>query len=146
VVLAAAANTYELLCTAGFPMVFTRILTMSRLSTVEHYFYLGLYTLVYVIPLASVVGIFTLTLGARKLSEEQGRLMKLVSGLMMLCMGLVVLIEPSLFNNMLAGVGLLALTLLVAAVVVALERAWKARAGAGDARYADVPRAAVRRR
>lgn len=131
VVLAIAANTYELLCTAGFPMVFTRILTLSRLSPAEHYLYLALYNLIYVIPLASVVGTFTLTLGARKLTEEQGRLMKLVSGLMMLCMGLVVLIKPSLFNNMLAGVGLLALTLLVAAAIVALERAWKARAGAG---------------
>lgn len=127
VVLAVAANTYELLCTAGFPMVFTRILTLSRLSPAEHYLYLGLYNLVYIIPLAIVVGVFTFTLGARKLTEEQGRLMKLVSGLMMLCMGFVVLIEPGLFNNMLAGVGLLVLTLLVAAAVVALERAWKAR-------------------
>ena len=35
---------------------------------------------------------------------------------------------------MLAGVGLLALALLVAAAIVAVERAWKAGAGAGHRR------------
>lgn len=126
VVLAVAANTYELLCTAGFPMVFTRILTLHRLSPAEHYVYLGIYNLVYVIPLACVVGAFSLTLGARKLTETQGRVMKLVSGLMMLGLGLVVLIEPSLFNRMSVGIGLLVLALAVAGVIVGVERLWKA--------------------
>jgi hypothetical protein len=31
-VLALAANSYELLCTAGFPMVYTRALTLHDLS------------------------------------------------------------------------------------------------------------------
>ena len=138
VVLAVAANTYELLCTAGFPMVFARILTLNQLSPTEHYLYLALYNLVYVIPLAFVVGAFALTLGARKLTEEQGRVMKLVSGLMMLGLGLVVLIEPALFNSVLAGVGLLALALLGAAVIVVLEHGWKAGA-AGRARPPAAP-------
>jgi hypothetical protein len=144
VVLAVAANTYELLCTAGFPMVFARILTLNRLSPAEHYLYLGLYNLVYVIPLACVVGAFSFTLGARKLTEEQGRLMKLVSGLMMLGLGLVVLIEPSLFNSMAAGVGLLALALLAAGVIVGVERAWKARVGSWHAHHPGAPRGALR--
>jgi hypothetical protein len=133
VVLAAAANSYELLCTAGFPMVFTRILTLSHLSPAEHYLYLALYNVVYVVPLAGVVAVFSRALGARKLSEEQGRVMKLVSGLMMLGLGLIVLIDPSLFNNLLAGVGLLALALLAAAAIVAVDRARKAGAGSGHA-------------
>ncbi len=40
--LALAANAYELLCTAGFPMVFTRILTLNELSPATHYLYLAL--------------------------------------------------------------------------------------------------------
>ena len=32
-VLAIAANSYELLCTSGFPMVYTRALTLHELST-----------------------------------------------------------------------------------------------------------------
>lgn len=128
VVLALAANTYELFCTAGFPMVFTRILTLNSLRPLEYYLLLTLYNLVYVLPLAAVVIIFSFTLGSHKLSEAQGRIMKLVSGLMMLGLGTVVLLDPGLFNNMLVGVGLLAIALLAAAAIVALER-WREAAG-----------------
>ena len=37
VLLAVAANTYELLCTAGFPMVFTRVLTLRNYDAVTQY-------------------------------------------------------------------------------------------------------------
>jgi len=128
VVLALAANTYELLCTAGFPLVFTRILTLSNLQPLEYYLHLLLYNLVYILPLAAVVAVFSFTLGSRKLSEAQGRVMKLVSGLMMLGLGAVVLVDPSLFNNVIVGVGLLAFALLAAAAIVGLER-WREAAG-----------------
>lgn len=111
-VLAVAANTYELLCTAGFPMVFTRILTLHDLSRPTYYFYLAAYNLVYVIPLAVIVVIAAITMGAKKLSEQQGRGLKLVSGLMMLGLGLVILVDPALFNNLYTGVALLLTALL----------------------------------
>jgi hypothetical protein len=128
VILALAANSYELLCTAGFPLVFTRILTLSNLQPLEYYLHLMLYNMVYILPLAAVVAVFSFTLGSRKLSEAQGRVMKLVSGLMMLGLGAVVLVDPSLFNNMIVGVGLLAFALLAASAIVGLER-WREAAG-----------------
>jgi hypothetical protein len=48
VVLAIAANFYELLCTAGFPMVYTRLLTLADLSPAGRYAYLAAYNLIYV--------------------------------------------------------------------------------------------------
>lgn len=126
-VLALAANSYELLCTAGFPMVFTRMLTLQQLSTPKYYFYLAFYNGVYIIPLAVIVGIFTVTLGSRKLTERQGRVLKLVSGLMMLGLGLVLLINPSLLNNILASAGLLVSTLVIAAVIIMATRNTKHR-------------------
>lgn len=121
-VLALAANSYELLCTAGFPMVFTRMLTLQQLSTLEYYGYLAFYNGVYIIPLAVIVGVFTVTLGSRKLTEWQGRILKLVSGLMMLGLGLVLLINPSLLNSPLASAGMLGGTLVVAAVMAVAMR------------------------
>lgn len=100
-VLAVVANFYELLCTAGFPMVFTRILTLNNLSTTTYYLYLVLYNCVYVVPLSIIVLGFTLTLGKRQLSEWQGRVLKLVSGAMMLGLGIVLLVNPALLNNVL---------------------------------------------
>lgn len=122
VVLALAANTYELLCTAGFPMIFTRILTLNNLRPLENYLYMVVYNTVYILPLAAVVAVFSLTLGSRKLSEAQGRVMKLVSGLMMLGLGSVVLADPGLFSNLFVGIGLLAFALITAAAIVGLEK------------------------
>ncbi|RNC67188.1 MAG: glutaredoxin [Desulfuromonadales bacterium] len=122
VVLATAANSYELLCTAGFPMVFTRVLTLNALPPSTYYLYLVFYNLVYVVPLALIVGIFTATLGSRKLSEWQGRVLKLLSGVMMLMLGLVILIKPALLNNAAASVVLLVLALLVTTGVAWLAR------------------------
>ena len=113
--LAVAANSYELLCTAGFPMVYTRLLTLSELGNVEYYAYLALYNLVYVIPLLAIVIAFSFTLGAYKLSEIQGRFLKLLSGLMMLGLGLLMLFAPTLLVTSLWP-GML---LLVSAIVIA---------------------------
>ena len=105
--LALAANSYELLCTAGFPMVYTRILTTNELAPAAYYGYLLLYNVVYIIPLLLIVGTFSLTLGARKLSERGGRLLKLLAGVMMLELGLVLIVAPALLNS--AGLALLLL-------------------------------------
>jgi hypothetical protein len=122
IVLAAVANTYELLCTAGFPMVFTRILTLHNLSPITYYLYLALYNIVYIIPITIIVAVFTITLGARKLTEWQGRKLKLISGLMMLLLGLVLLINPAVLNNILAASGMLASALALSWLVIAVAR------------------------
>jgi thiol-disulfide isomerase/thioredoxin len=97
--LAMAANSYELLCTAGFPMVFTRILTLQELPTWQYYSYLAFYNIVYVVPLLVIVIIFAVTLGAHQLSEKQGRVLKLISGVMMTVMGITLAFFPTLLQN-----------------------------------------------
>lgn len=99
-VLAAVANAYELLCTAGFPMVYTRLLTLENLPPAGHYGYLAAYNVVYVLPLLAITLAFTWTLGSRKLSEKEGRLLKLVSGLMMLGLGGLLLAAPAALNDL----------------------------------------------
>ncbi len=122
IALAAVANSYELLCTAGFPLVFTRVLTLNDLSTSTYYGYLVLYNVVYVIPLLVIVGVFVWTLGSRKLSEGEGQFLKLMSGMMMLGLGLLLVLRPSLLENMLAAVGILGGAVAVAIVVSVIRR------------------------
>jgi hypothetical protein len=122
VVLAISANAYELLCTAGFPMVYTRVLTLHRLTSYQYYQYLVLYNIVYVVPLAVIVGIITVTLGARKLTEWQGRQLKLVSGLMMLSLGAILIVNPAVLNNMLASIVLLAGVIVVSLIIIMIMK------------------------
>ncbi len=105
--LAVVANSYELLCTAGFPMVFTRMLTLQGLPVATYYGYLGLYCLVYVIPLLAIVSVFAWTLGRHKLSEHEGRTLKLMSGLMMTGLGLILITAPEYLNHIGYTAGLL---------------------------------------
>jgi len=116
VLLAIVANSYELLCTAGFPMVYTRALTLANLESWQHYAWLAVYNVIYVLPLLAIVLVFTKTMGARKLTESEGRILKLVSGFMMLGFGLVLLFAPNLLTNTLASI--LVLGLAVAASLV----------------------------
>ncbi len=121
-ILAIAANSYELLCTAGFPMVFTRILTLNHLSTTSYYVYLILYNSIYVIPLLSIVIILTLTLGRKNITEWQGRILKLLSGIMMIGLGGILLINPSILNSMTASFILLFGTFAISAIIVFLTK------------------------
>jgi glutaredoxin len=106
--LAIAANFYELLCTAGFPMVYTRLLTLADLSPAARYGFLAFYNLIYVLPLAAIVAVFAGSLGARKLSEREGRLLKLMSGVMMLELGALLLLAPERVSQVGIAFGLLA--------------------------------------
>ncbi len=118
VLLAIVANSYELLCTAGFPMVYTRTLTLAKLETWQYYAWLAAYNVIYVIPLLAIVIVFVRTMGARKLSESEGRVLKLVSGFMMLGFGLMLLLAPNLLTNALASIVIL-LVAVGAALLVA---------------------------
>jgi thiol-disulfide isomerase/thioredoxin len=122
IMLAIVANSYELLCTSGFPMVFTRLLTLHNLTSSSYYLYLVLYNVIYVIPLTVIVLIFTKTLGTRKLSEKEGRILKLVSGLMMLELGLVLLFAPNLLNHLLTAIGLIVMAIIISGTLILFNK------------------------
>ena len=113
IVLAVVANSYELLCTAGFPMVYTRILTLKALPVESYYLYLLLYNLIYIMPLLIIVILFTVKLGSRKLSEREGMVLKLLSGVMMLMLGSLLVVAPQLLNNIMAAASILVLAVSV---------------------------------
>ncbi len=122
IMLAIVANSYELLCTAGFPMVFTRLLTLHDLTSWSYYSYLLFYNIIYVVPLLVVVLVFTKTLGSRKLTEKEGRILKLVSGLMMLELGLLLLFAPDMLNHLLTAVSLIAGAIILTCGIVYIDK------------------------
>ena len=96
IVLAFTVNSFELACTAGFPAIYTKILTLHNLSTVGYYSYLFLYIVMYMLDDLIVFTIAVITLSSRKLTKTQGKWLKLISGLMMLVLGLLLIINPDL--------------------------------------------------
>lgn len=92
--LAIVVNLVELLCTAGLPAVYTAVLTQQGLSPAAHYGYLGLYIVGYIADDSVMVGIAVLALGSGKLGERGGQALKLLSGVVMLVLGVVLLLRP----------------------------------------------------
>lgn len=92
--LAVLVNFIELLCTAGFPAMYTAILTQQHLSTSAHYAYLGLYILGYIADDTLMVTLAVIALSSRKLTEHAGHWLKLLSGIVMLILGVIMIFHP----------------------------------------------------
>ncbi|MGM5481240.1 MAG: cytochrome c biogenesis protein CcdA [Nanobdellota archaeon] len=96
-VLAIFASLVELPCTAGFPLIYTGILTGVGLeSGLGHYIYLLLYNLFYVAPLLIIMMIFTFTFKGKQIDKKTMALIKFIGGAIMLLLGLILLINPTL--------------------------------------------------
>lgn len=99
ILLAGLVNLVELLCTAGFPALYTQVLSTYRLPAWHYYAYLGLYNLAYIADDVLMVTLAVLTLGRRKLEEREGRWLKLISGAVMIALGLLLILKPSLLTR-----------------------------------------------
>ncbi len=96
VALAFFVNLIELACTVGFPAIYTRVLSIQHIGTITKYFYMALYNIYYVIPLAAIVLLFVFTMGKYRFQEKHAKVLKLVSGALMLALGLILVFKPDL--------------------------------------------------
>jgi glutaredoxin len=92
--MAVVVNLVELLCTAGLPALYTAVLAQQNLPPLAHYGYLGLYILGYIADDSLMVGAAVLALSSTKLSERGGRILKLISGAVMVALALVLVLQP----------------------------------------------------
>lgn len=93
-VLAVIVNFVELLCTAGLPAIYTAVLTQHDVSAAARYAYLALYIAGYLADDTLMVAVAVIALGSRKLTETGGQWLKLLSGAVMLALGVVMIVRP----------------------------------------------------
>lgn len=94
VALGVLVQLIELLCTSGLPALYTRILTLRQMDPLHYYGYILLYNLVYMLDDAVLLAIGVVTLSTKRMQEKEGRLLKLVSGLAMVGLGIYLLAVP----------------------------------------------------
>lgn len=100
IVMSAGASLVEFSCTAGFPMLWTNLLATREVTALTFALLLVLYMLIYQVDEMIIFGSAVVGLRASKLEEKQGRILKLFGGTLMLTLALVMLIDPSLMNNL----------------------------------------------
>ena len=100
VVLAFFASLIELPCTAGFPIVYTSILSGMEIAsgTFFYYFWIAVYNLFYVIPLAVIIGVFGYTFRGKAISEKTVQRIKFIGGFIMILLGIVLLVNPQMIG------------------------------------------------
>ncbi len=97
--LATLASLVELPCTAGFPIIFTGILSAKSLAnTWIYYLYIAFYNIIYVMPLMVIVAIFIYTFRTHQITERQVQIIKFIGGLIMVLLGIILLVNPALIG------------------------------------------------
>jgi len=95
IVLAFVVNSVEFVCSAALPAVFTQVLALSKLSSLEHYLYIALYDFFYMfddlLVFGSAVLIFNNIAG-----EKYEKYCRVISGTILLILGLMLLFAPNM--------------------------------------------------
>ena len=125
IVLAAGVSLVEFSCTAGFPMLWSNLLAAQDITGLAFIGFLLVYMIVYQLDELGIFLVSVFTLRKSKLEEKHGRILKLLGGTLMLTLAFVMLIDPTIMNEIASSLwvfafafGLTALVLLVHRVIL----------------------------
>lgn len=96
IILALGVNLIEFFCSAGLPAIYTRILTLSEISTLSYYLYLLLYTFVFMLDDLIIFSLAVITLSRIGFTEKYNYWATLVGGLLILILGILLIFKPEL--------------------------------------------------
>ena len=94
VALAFGVNLVEFFCSAGFPVMYTQILTIQGLGTIQHYLYLAFYDFFYMLDDFVVFGFAFFTLNRFGFSDKYNRYSTLIAGILILILGILLILKP----------------------------------------------------
>lgn len=122
VVLAAGVSLVEFSCTAGFPVLWTNMVSSQGVAAGEFILLLVLYMIIYQIDELVIFFTAVFTLKATRLEEKHGRILKLIGGTLMLTLAGVMIIDPSLLNSLNSALLIFAVAFGLTAIVLLLHR------------------------
>ncbi|MFH1239937.1 MAG: thioredoxin family protein [Candidatus Diapherotrites archaeon] len=97
VALAFVVNSVEFVCSAAIPAVFTQILALSNLSTIEHYMYILLYDIFFMLDDLLIFGLAALAINS-SFGEKYAKYCKIIGGIILVVLGLILLFAPHLLR------------------------------------------------
>ncbi|MFA7688908.1 MAG: hypothetical protein WCX96_02330, partial [Bacilli bacterium] len=96
ILLAISVNLIELLCSAGLPVIFTQILALNELSSIQYYLYILLYMIFFMIDDILVFFLAMTTLKLTGISTKYGKASHIIGGILMIIIGLLLIFNPGL--------------------------------------------------
>ncbi len=129
VVLAAGVSLVEFSCTAGFPVLWTNLLVSQQVTGMTFVLLLLVYLFIYQLDEMVIFFVAVTTMRASKLEEKHGRILKLIGGMLMLSLAGVMLINPSLMNNLSSSLIVFGITFVATLLVLLIHRIILPKAG-----------------
>ncbi len=122
VVLAAGVSLVEFSCTAGFPVLWTNMVSSQGVTTGEFVLLLLLYMLIYQIDELVIFFAAVFTLKASRMEEKHGRILKLIGGTLMLTLAGVMIFNPNLLNDLNSALIIFAVAFGLTALILLVHR------------------------
>ncbi|OGF21357.1 hypothetical protein A2Y83_02535, partial [Candidatus Falkowbacteria bacterium RBG_13_39_14] len=94
ILLAFAVNLVELICSAGLPAVYTKVLSLANMPVWKYYLYLLLYIFFFMLDDLIIFVIAMATLEMTGISAKYGRISRLIGGIIMLLIGILLIFRP----------------------------------------------------
>lgn len=118
----------ELPCTAGFPVVWTSLVSEAGISSASFAGLLAVYLLVYLFDEVAVLLVALITLKATRMQERHGRQLKLVSGMVMIALAFVLLVDPTIMETLVGSFLVVIAAVAASGLVLLGDRLWRAHA------------------
>jgi thiol-disulfide isomerase/thioredoxin len=122
VAMSAGVSLVEFSCTAGFPVLWTNLLVSQKVTALTFILLLLVYMVIYQLDEMAIFFTAVFSLKASRLEEKQGRILKLVGGLLMLTLAVVMLVNPTWLNSLSKSLIIFAIAFGLVAVVLVLHR------------------------
>lgn len=100
ILLAISVNLIELACSAGLPVIFTGLLAMNDLSTLEYWFYIVIYIFFFMLDDLIIFAIAVKTMQLTGISTKYTKYSHLIGGILMFIIGILLIVKPEwlMFN------------------------------------------------
>jgi hypothetical protein len=121
VALAAGVSLLELPCTVGFPVVWTNLLAEQHVATSEYAFLLAVYLVIFLIDEIAILAVALAAMRIGRLEERHGRVLKLGGGMLMGLLGIVMLVDPGVLEDMTGAAIVLGAAAALTATAIALH-------------------------
>ncbi len=122
VALAVGVSLLETPCTAGLPMLWTNLLATQAVPLATAAVLFAVYMSVFLLDELAVFAAAVLTLRATRVQEAHGRLLKLLSGTVMVTLALAMILMPALLESVSGTVQVFGLAVVLVAVIWSLAR------------------------
>ena len=120
--MAFGVSLVELPCTAGFPILWSGLVSGTGVNLTDFYLLLVLYIAIYLIDEMFMFIGAAITLRASKLHETQGRVLKLFGGMVMLAFGIALVIVPEWMRQFNSSMIIVGVSVFAATFILVIDR------------------------